>query len=50
VGEKAELTVSFNSAGKIGKQNKVVTIVSNAPGLNTVSFSANVLEKAALNN
>lgn len=45
-GGKGELTVGFNSAGKIGKQNKVVTIVSNAVGsANTISFTTNVLDK-----
>lgn len=29
-GETANIEVSFNSAGKMGRQNKVVTIVSNA--------------------
>ncbi|MEQ8241532.1 MAG: DUF1573 domain-containing protein [Cyclobacteriaceae bacterium] len=29
-GEKSSITVKFNSAGKIGVQNKVVTIMSNA--------------------
>src|SRR5574339_331543 len=29
-GQKGELTIAFNSAGKMGRQNKVVTIVSNA--------------------
>src|SRR6187551_2876218 len=29
-GGKGEITVAFNSAGKSGKQNKVVTVVSNA--------------------
>lgn len=29
-GEKGEVTVTFNSAGKMGKQNKVITIFSNA--------------------
>ncbi|HEY5750167.1 MAG TPA: DUF1573 domain-containing protein [Chryseolinea sp.] len=46
-GGKGEIPVSFNSAGKMGKQNKVVTIVSNA--VNTdgaqISFTANVVEK-----
>jgi hypothetical protein len=46
-GGKGELTVAFNSAGKSGRQNKVVTIVSNA--VNTegsqISFVTNVLEK-----
>ena len=45
-GAKAEISISFNSAGKIGKQNKVITIVSNAVGTNnTISFTTNVLEK-----
>jgi hypothetical protein len=46
-GGKGELTVAFNSAGKSGRQNKVVTIVSNA--VNTdgaqISFVTNVLDK-----
>lgn len=46
-GGKGEITIGFNSTGKMGKQNKVVTIVSNA--INTdgsqISFTANVLEK-----
>lgn len=29
-GEGGEIAVSFNSAGKMGKQNKVITVVSNA--------------------
>lgn len=29
-GKSGSITVKFNSAGKMGKQNKVVTIVSNA--------------------
>jgi hypothetical protein len=46
-GGKAELTVAFNSAGKMGRQNKVVTVVSNAvnPDGTQVSFTTNVLEK-----
>lgn len=45
-GTKSEITVAFNSAGKMGKQNKVVTVVSNAVGDNNkVSFTTNVLEK-----
>lgn len=46
-GGKAEVTIGFNSAGKMGKQNKVVTIVSNAanPEGAQISFTANVLEK-----
>lgn len=45
-GGSGELTIAFNSAGKIGKQNKVITITSNSIGtLNQVMFSATVLEK-----
>jgi hypothetical protein len=45
-GAKGEISISFNSTGKIGKQNKVITIVSNAAGTgNTVSFTTNVLDK-----
>lgn len=48
-GGKGELTVSFNSAGKMGKQNKTVTVVSNAvnPEGNQLSFTTNVLQKSA---
>jgi hypothetical protein len=46
-GEKGELIVSFSSAGKIGRQNKPVIVISNAvnPEGNRISFSANILEK-----
>ncbi len=46
---KGELTVAFNSAGKMGKQNKVVTVVSNAVNADgaQISFTTNVLEKKA---
>jgi hypothetical protein len=46
-GGKGELTVSFNSAGKSGRQNKPVTVVSNAVNQdgNQITFSTNVLEK-----
>jgi hypothetical protein len=46
-GGKAELTVAFNSAGKMGRQNKVVTVVSNAANAEgtQISFTTNVLEK-----
>jgi hypothetical protein len=45
-GGSGELTIAFNSAGKIGKQNKVVTITSNSVGTsNQVMFTANVLHK-----
>jgi hypothetical protein len=46
-GGKGELSISFNSAGKMGKQNKTVTIVSNASNADggQISFTTNVLEK-----
>lgn len=49
-GGKGELTVAFNSAGKFGKQNKVITITSNSVGsTNQVMITANVLEKKDVN-
>ncbi|MEQ8425785.1 MAG: DUF1573 domain-containing protein [Cyclobacteriaceae bacterium] len=45
-GGKAEITVSFNSVGKYGRQNKVVKVISNSVGdQNQVVFTANVLTK-----
>jgi hypothetical protein len=46
-GGKGEITVAFNSAGKSGRQNKVVTVVSNAVNSDgaQISFSTNVLDK-----
>jgi hypothetical protein len=46
-GSKGEITVAFNSAGKMGMQNKVVTLVTNASNAegNKISFTTNVLEK-----
>lgn len=46
-GGKSEITVGFNSAGKSGMQNKVITLVSNATNAEgtKVSFTTNVLEK-----
>lgn len=45
-GEKGEITISFNSAGKMGMQNKVITIVSNAANSTArISITANVLPK-----
>ncbi|HEY0655586.1 MAG TPA: DUF1573 domain-containing protein [Chryseosolibacter sp.] len=47
-GGKGELTVAFSTAGKIGRQNKPVIVVSNAVNSegNRLSFSANILEKS----
>lgn len=46
-GGSGEITISFNSAGKFGRQNKVATIISNA--VNTdgsqLLLSGNVVEK-----
>src|SRR5690606_1299878 len=45
-GGKSQITIGYNSTGKIGKQNKVITVVSNAIGdSNKISFTTNVLEK-----
>ncbi|GAA5026879.1 hypothetical protein GCM10011506_12940 [Marivirga lumbricoides] len=44
-GETAELTVKFNSRGKMGRQNKVITIVSNIGENRTVKIITNVLPK-----
>ena len=45
-GQKSELTILFNSAGKMGRQNKVITIVSNATNpMNRVKIVTNVLPK-----
>jgi hypothetical protein len=46
-GGKGEVTVAFSSVGKIGRQNKTVTIISNAvnPEGNLLTFSTNILEK-----
>jgi hypothetical protein len=45
-GGKGELTVAFSSAGKFGRQNKVVTVTSNSVGsTNQVMITANVIEK-----
>ena len=48
-GGKAEVTVAFNSAGKMGKQNKVVTVVSNAVNADgsQISITTNILPKKA---
>ncbi|MFN5171120.1 MAG: DUF1573 domain-containing protein [Cyclobacteriaceae bacterium] len=45
-GERSELTIAFDSAGKNGKQIKVVTVVSNSVAVdNKITFTANVLPK-----
>ena len=45
-GEESSITVKFNSTGKINKQNKVISIISNANNpLPQVKIVANVLPK-----
>jgi hypothetical protein len=44
-GASAELTVAFNSAGKMGAQTKPVTIVSNSTNDAKIVFTAVVTEK-----
>ena len=45
-GIQSSITVQFNSTGKKGRQNKVITIVSNAISpLNQVTITTNVLVK-----
>ena len=46
-GQPGEITIAFNSLGKYGRQNKVVTLFSNAVNADggQLSFVANVLEK-----
>ena len=45
-GEESSITVQFNSTGKMGKQNKVISIVSNASNpLPQVRITTNVLPK-----
>ena len=46
-GGKGEITIAFDSSSKVGRQNKVATIVSNAVNSkgNQILLSGNVLEK-----
>lgn len=45
-GDAGKIEVSFNSAGKMGKQNKVITVVSNAVNAQErVKIITNVLPK-----
>lgn len=49
-GEKGSITVQFNSAGKMGRQNKVITIYSNATmPIERVYIVTNVLPKKKVN-
>ncbi len=46
-GTKSTIKVNFNSAGKMGRQNKVITIVSNSVApLNQIKIVTNVLPAA----
>ena len=46
-GQSGDITIAFNSSGKFGKQEKVVTVQSNAINAEgaQILFSANVVEK-----
>ncbi|MEP2770785.1 MAG: DUF1573 domain-containing protein [Fulvivirga sp.] len=45
-GQSGKIKVVFNSTGKMGRQNKVITVVSNANSpLNRVTIVTNVLPK-----
>jgi hypothetical protein len=46
-GGKGEITIAFDSSTKLGRQNKVATIISNAANTkaNQLLMSGNVLEK-----
>lgn len=47
-GKSSNITAKFNSAGKMGQQNKVITVESNAvSGTTTVALISNVQEKPA---
>ena len=44
IGEEAVIKVTFNSSGKSGKQNKTVTLVSNAiPNTKVITINGNVI-------
>lgn len=45
-GKTGEVTASFNSAGKMGQQNKVISVYYNG-GMETVSIVTNVLPSKA---
>jgi hypothetical protein len=46
-GGNGEVTVSFNSTGKMGIQNKPVTLITNAanPEGSSITFTMNILDK-----
>lgn len=47
-GKGGQIAASFNSAGKMGKQNKIITVISNASNSpERVSIVSNILPKQA---
>ena len=45
-GQKGEIQVKFNSAGKMGKQHKVIKIISNAKTpISQITITTNILPK-----
>ena len=45
-GQESSMTIKFNSTGKMGMQNKVITIISNATNPNNrLTITTNVLPK-----
>ena len=45
-GQESSITITFNSAGKMGRQNKIITILSNAKDPRArISIIGNVLPK-----
>jgi hypothetical protein len=45
-GQASSITITFNSAGKMGRQNKIITIISNATDPRArISIVTNVLPK-----
>ncbi len=45
-GKTGQIKITFDSSGKMGKQNKIITVVSNAdPQHNRLSITASVLPK-----
>lgn len=50
-GSKSTITVNFNSAHKMGRQNKVISVISNSVApLNQVKITTNVLPPKEPNN
>ncbi|TAE00473.1 MAG: DUF1573 domain-containing protein [Bacteroidetes bacterium] len=46
-GEKSGITVQFNTEGKIGQQNKIITVFSNASNkMERLTLKANILKKS----